>query len=718
MTVCKLHFFISSTGTDTAQQFQAAGGDLRGISLSSFLSVGVSGSDQTVQVSALHSSETWEVSLPLPIDSFEYNEAANTLNLSTRANLLICAVDETVALDLALATHCAGTGFKSISGLLQAPVSSIALKFGASNEMGRVCSISKAWVSIDAKNPPTLAFGISLDATNDKCELDAVNIAKPLLQQYTDRRFEKFQSDPVGLSFPGFKAHRGLGENSQSVVPAVGILDERIQRTCFSTAQLETLAATAIKICIPASDLEIFNAETEFPTFGNAAGPGRLDKAEQCAGILSVMTSLLNTYKTDAISTVREGKVAQENVECWSYSSSGALESDDCDQGSMVAVAIARQAGLCQFGHGNHDSLAEASSSSTPSIARLRNALMFHTVGTSLIVATTASASTVEHSPKQKQGHAMTLLVPTISLCLALCEGEKAEGVASAVADTNLLLRLGVCIPESTRSLVKEGALNEVVDCGGSQEIGTAWSAIRDCCPPCCVEGTAPRCGPMFSADPKVRESGSNNEAAAKSLGSFGVFKRFANLAFAEDGKDGFYSNFVELMPGGPLFDSPVLIENGIASGQIILCPSLEENSAVGENVVSAGVSPEAMFNGSYSAVAGVNVEAADMKVLQRGLALASQNAIVQNATSRTMPSTDILEKISADAQNGFSDVNAHTSEHREVLFLPMSSMKCFNMVAHSLTKLRDLQSEHCVSVELLDVPTIGKTLLAQISKV
>ena len=638
-TIC-IEFDVFSKGDDKKSQFADLGGSLLGVTQSLSLGLQICGGTSLKIIPATLESKQVTVNLEIPNDNFKDDN--DPVEIYDTCALMIINIDRTVSLNLCSSTHKNGTGMCTIKDLVESTKTGklVEIYYGAFKVSQRTVLISNVKIvngGVDITDVITI-----VDNPMKNLEVEAFKTFCLTTTKYLQRRGLEAGgsftciSDPLGLAVPCFNTVCGLNSNDKNAMPLSAVLQDRVQQTVYTLSELEIVAKYAETICFSgrSTEKDQYIQKTENIIFSQFYIEEDTSPVVDVATQMSIMVCLLLTYKTDCISTIANGSVNKTDVENWMFGSAGITRSGDCDDGAHFATGAAKQIEMAQY-YVFYDNPEKDPLKEFVTLKRWRTATVFHTIGISLLVATTGSASTMdgnlEKKTKNRVGHACVLLIPTIGFARACITGDDKEGLFPGDDKEGLLpgddkesllpgddkqALLDVPVPLHARLKIlldqvikantswvtcdenakdKEKFLAFVKD-GTVPKMPTdeIWSE-KDLCSggtflhmeAVAVEGTCPRIGRLYPPSTNKMWEEYYVETSARDIsGGFkcNSFQRLSNLAVSEiqpksewleSDLDSFYCEFIELIVGGPILE----VDDG-AYGQYILSKNSENKEA------------------------------------------------------------------------------------------------------------------------------------------
>jgi hypothetical protein len=299
------------------------------------------------------------------------------------------------------------------------------------------------------------------------------------------------------------------------------------------------------------------------------------------------------SYRADGRNIVTPAGADFVAVESWNRAvPRGSLETNDCDGLALLAVALLRSC----------INATSADLGEYPYVNAVRNAIYHHyQFGLSVIGASAAEANGADASHSTIAGHAIVLLIPTMSLLKALSRTSSMkigkDGIPATANGPEIdTLRL--------RALYHDELLNDLPDeeAKNAYTWGSSSAAFSEL-DAFAIEGTSPATSTLYVKDPEVRADAlktikKDTEAFARSSPNVMRAFRSMHVGGSKSGSThSFYADFVELTfaPDSPLFANKLLRDNSAAASQFVFT-----SDVTGDAVESAGCTPRDLVMQTY----------------------------------------------------------------------------------------------------------------------
>lgn len=376
------------------------------------------------------------------------------------------------------------------------------------------------------------------------------------------------------------------------------LLHSIMDREAYMTpATLNALFETAIgcDCCQDKVDIQAFKSATDRPGLMAAR------EATTVANATSLVVNVLMSYRADGRNVVLPTGAGFASVENWNASAPrSCLESNDCDGLALLAVALLRTA----------INLSQEDLKKYEYLRYVRNAVFPHyQVALSVLGATAAEATSADDTHSTIAGHAIAVLVPTVSFLRALArtsgkgigkDGSKyleSPDLQNAVEN----LRFAAFFPSCT---VDDMPTNE---CDLLSSWQTAKHEFKQLVM-LSIEGTTPASSTMYVPNPERRVRASKAAELDKTVfkrAAPNVFRSVKRLHVGAGEEHTFYSALVELTfaPDFPLWTSGPLRAKKHAATQFVLYDDIESS-----DITSAGASPRDLVMERYGALPLISV--------------------------------------------------------------------------------------------------------------
>lgn len=388
------------------------------------------------------------------------------------------------------------------------------------------------------------------------------------------------------------------------------LLHSIMDRKAFvSLDTLEALyeAAVACDCCQDRGDIESFRSATDRP--GMAAAM----EARTVASATSLIVNVLMSYRADGRNIVTPQGTSFAAVENWNNSvPRSCIETNDCDGLALLAVALIRSA--------VNLTPAQLESGSYPYLRSVRNAVFPHyQLALSVIGATAAEANSAKADHSAVAGHAITVLVPTMSFLRALHRAVDKqigkEGPLQSPPEEHSAItaaRFAALYPAETLAQLPANEKALLASWESARHELAQLQALA-------IEGTTPASPVLYQKNPDRRAEATREAQRDKAVFSMAAPNVFRSIKMLHVGGSAsgsthvFYSELVELTfaPDSPLYTSPALRSKNAAASQYVLTTHLDD-----EHVSRAGCTPRHLVMEEYGALPLVNLNAPAAHVL------------------------------------------------------------------------------------------------------
>ena len=375
------------------------------------------------------------------------------------------------------------------------------------------------------------------------------------------------------------------------------LLHNIVDRDSF--ASLETLnslfeAAIACECCQDKSRIEEFRSATYRPGLSAAA------HALTVANATSLIVNVLMSYRADGRNVVTPTGASFVAVENWNHSvPRSCIETNDCDGLSLLGIGLIQSA-LKVTPEQLEDSRYEY-------LRSVRNVVFPHyQIALSVIGANAAEANSANSENAKTAGHAIAVLLPTMSLLRSLSKTiDKRIGKNGKVEhdvdqqDEITIRRFEALFPQS---VIDQLPANEKSLLGSWNTARHEFLDIKAFA----IEGTTPTRSEIYKTNPEKRkmdEEDARNDKRAFAMSAPNVFRSIKRLHVgggASGSEHSFYSDLVEITfaPDFPLYTDALLRKKEAAASQYVLTPP------VGVDYIDkAGCTPKDLVEERYGAI-------------------------------------------------------------------------------------------------------------------
>lgn len=416
---------------------------------------------------------------------------------------------------------------------------------------------------------------------------------------------------------PSPMLHKTVFVDNASVL-GYSMLHSILDRKAYVTLDtLNTLFETAIACdcCQDKADIQNFKSSADRP------GLAAAKEATTIANATSLIVNVLMSYRADGANVMLPAGAGFICAENWNSAvPRSCLEANDCDGVATLAVTILRTAvdagpdDLQQYEY----------------LKYVRNVIHpYYQPALSVIGATASEGTSADGSNLCVAGHAVAVLVPTMSLLRALAR-TAGKGIGEAGAkDTQTMDKHNLVASHRFGALFDGDATKNLPT---SEQIlladwPTAMHEFKQV-PFLAIEGTTPTSSTLYVENP-VRRFETYKEAQ-KDKQVFGraspnVFRSVKRLYAGFGISHTFYSSFVEITfaPDFPLYTYPQLRSLDSAATQYLLYSDIEA-----DNISAAGASPAQLVLEKYGALPLLSMGVAAANALDAVAATTKQNVI------------------------------------------------------------------------------------------
>lgn len=609
--------------------FLATGGSIAAAASRASTDFAVSGSKNSTVVE-LSDTYASTVRIQVPNDHFRLSaDEEMMIVMSNRTKFMACTSRSGAAINGSIVTSISGQGAAYLSKVLKNSQSAVALPltYAAWQAHSAVITASNFKLVDERdrhysirfeKNEKRDALLKSAETVLSSWAEGAWQMRQNVLQYpYSPSLSKTVARVPVGMSDTGYSLVHDVAEPTISE---------------FSYATIDSLLEQGIQVDLGFNeeDVSAFLQDTKIPGWKAAKHGGRT-----VAAAMSVLANFLVSYRADGRTTiVPTGSIAIA-AESWLRQAPRipGIEANDCD-GSCLAI---------------NNILAFVASAPVEVRKQFRfinavyNVLVPHyQVGVSVLGASSAEASgggkhkhnIAPGGLKKVAGHAVALLMPTMSILLGLERGSRqtvngTPVVEEQVQDAIANARYDAMFPPEH--------IDEMPD---DEKVAFAdWRTAKDALnlftlEPFAMEGTTPASPVMYMQEGEaandVRATAANDERAFAKVGS--NIGRSVKILYAggEDGplKHVFYSEFVEftLRRSNPLWLNAKVRELGAACSQLVF--SKHDGETISLPVQMAGSTPAEIVQYKFALVPLVVSDSNTSSVLDFASAIADADVM------------------------------------------------------------------------------------------
>lgn len=312
--------------------------------------------------------------------------------------------------------------------------------------------------------------------------------------------------------------------------------------------------------------------------------------AQTVAAACSTIANYLVAYRADGRTVMNATGSAFENAESWLRTPMRTpCEANDCDGSGLVVTTILQTA----------INASAEDLEKHPYLRVVKNAVFpYYTFGISVVGATSAEASAGGGEQDQVAGHALALMVPTLSFLDGLdraASGGHTVGGQPVSGDASKLrkVRFGAVFNEAVVKTLPEHEQEMINDCLATGAVPSWPHAKR--LQPYAIEGTTPASPVLYVADSAARKNAAidaNLDQKAFEATSPNIGRSMKTLhvgGHKEEDPHRFYHDFVEitLNPSHPLYADANLRALGQGASQYVF-----GKAPKGIALASAGATP------------------------------------------------------------------------------------------------------------------------------
>lgn len=423
---------------------------------------------------------------------------------------------------------------------------------------------------------------------------------------------------------------------------------------------LETLnslyeAAVACDCCQEKNEIQSFLSSTNNPGLQAAM------EARTVASATSLIVNVLMSYRADGRNAVSPMGAAFMSVENWNNSvPRSAIESNDCDGLALLAVSLIRSTlKLTQE---------QLDDPKYNYLRAVRNVVFPHyQLAISVIGASAAEANSADGDHKSIAGHAITVLIPTLSFLRALSKTvDKQVG-----SDGPLMFAENAQeIVNTTRfvALFPKETMDQLP--GNEKELLKSWNSAKHeftQLQALAIEGTTPASSVMYASNPERRTQAAKSADLDKKVFAMSAPNVFRSIKVLHVGGSSngsthvFYSDLVEVTfaPDNPLYKSEKLRAINAAATQYVLTTDID-----GDEITSAGCTPRQMVMEEYGAFPLIRIGKDVAEVLDMA-AVVSKMDIMPPRQKESLQLTEFQSKTFAESMKHIEELEAMLASKR-----------------------------------------------------
>lgn len=649
------------------EMFMQSGGKIDAMAARWESDFSLSGSKMSVPL-RFQGKNTSPLSIEIPDDKYEFEEK-QVITLSSHMRLNAMTLRTGAAINGTLATSLSAESSDFLYDILKEK-SHYQMGMTYKTFVAHVSSLAFSnarIVSVNAEGTETPykpKFEKLADGTLKMLE-DAAELTEEYVKQgYGVRQAVLYEPSPMlhKTVFSEIVGINGRGYN---------LLHNIMDREGFMSLEtLNSLYETAIASeCLQEkADIQAFRSATDRPGLTAAM------EARKVASATSLIVNMLMSYRADGRNIVTPTGASFAAVENWNNSvPRSCIETNDCDGLALLAVAMIRSTLKLtpeQLQNPNYEYLRS-----------VRNVIFPHyQLALSVIGATAAEANSADHMHKTVAGHAITVLIPTMSFLRALSKtvpkkigkdgstqypDDHHDSIIKARFDAMYPTEVVQHLPTNERYLLSKWDT--------AQHEFTQLQALA-------IEGTTPASSVLYIKNPELRAEVTREAEKDKRVFSMAAPNVFRSIKVLHVGGSVsrsthvFYSDLVELTfaPDFPLYTDSFLRDKTAAASQYVLTTDIN-----GENIVQAGCTPKELVEEEYGAFPLISLGARAAHILDGASALSKMDIVPPRASKPLQ--LDVYQSQSL----------AQSMEHIEDLERVLSTRIATNIVK---------ENHHCVA--------------------
>lgn len=536
----------------------------------------------------LHPHESKTISVGLPSSLFTKTEAGGLqMNVSSKLNLSSQRVGAAINGTL-VDTH-AGAGAVYLGNLLRArdTHTQVPCIYGALASHACTVGISNAEI-VDADGN-----GVDIEFVLDPARQAALEKAEGYIEGWAKGAWATRQEVKYGLSPALTKsvAKAPVGANDKGYDLVHNVID---QEFAFGMTTLNSLLehTVGMELEYNADDIAQMLKATESPGMKAAAW------SQTIAAAASVSAAYLVSYRADGRTVMSATGSGFQAAESWLRRKVRTpVEANDCDGSGLMAMAMLNTA----------RSATPEQLEKNPYVRAAKNAVFpYYTPGITVVGATAAEASGGGGSAEHVAGHALALMVPTLSLLESLDKGTSSIVGGKRVSTEAPLVRDARFHAVFSKEVLDTLPEDEAQRLRGvPRAVLSSWPQAAQL-QPWAIEGTTPASPVLYDMDADRRYAATHNaerdvkafDACAPNVGRSVKTLHVSKSRPGTQDVHRFYHDFVELSlhPSHPLYADATLREMGVATTQLVF-------ARPGSHITEAGASPRQMVLGDYAMV-------------------------------------------------------------------------------------------------------------------
>lgn len=637
-----------------------------------------------------HQSQT--VSLGLPASLFTKTEAG-VLQMNVAAKLNLSSQRIGAAINGTLVDTHAGAGAVYLGNLLRSrdTHTQVPCIYGALASHACTVGLSNAEV-VDADGN-----GVDMEFVVDPVRQTALESAEGYVEEWAKAAWTAREAVSYKLSPQLTKsvAKTPVGINDKGYDLVHNVVD---QDFAFGMNTLNSLLEHTVGM-----ELE-YNQDEIAQMLDATAVPGMKAAvwSQTIATAASISAAYLVSYRADGRTVMSATGSGFQPAESWLRRKVRTpTEANDCDGSGLMVMSMLNTARAAT----------PAELAAHPYVRAAKNAIFpYYTPGITVVGATAAEASGGGGDASQVAGHALALLVPTLSLLESLDRGTSSIVAGARVSTEAPLVRDARFHAVFSEEVRRTLPVNEAQRLSGVPRAVLAnWPQAAQL-HPWAIEGTTPASSLVYDLDTDRRYA-STHSAARDSLAFDACAPnvgRSVKTLHVGKGRPGaqdvhrFYHDFVELTlhPTHPLYADPALRKMGVATTQLVFArPSTHINQA--------GASPRQLVLGDYATLPLHTVDTARGASIDYASAEAKRD-VMPKRTGRmvlsTSQSTDLKRSLAALEQLDSALTKEPVDGHTVAYTLAYSTLVNSPLaVEHFATRLKETAVAGVVDVNYVE---------------
>lgn len=489
-----LKFNASQMAPDIADIFRLNGGPINAMAVDWETDFSISGSEHSEWV-ACSQGETTQINIDIPESKVSVlpgtygSSSILSMSSSMRLNFMIERISPAMNGGLGITVACEGSQFLYHILKNGHPVQ-IPMTYKSFMAHAAVVCVSDArLVRVNADGTETLCTPRFKQDPAESAE--RAKGVEGLMAQYVNAACRIRQAAVVYKPSPTL--HKTVFVDTVGVAgQKLSFLHEIMDRSAHvSLKTIDCLfeASIATNFRHHTDDINGFLADTANP------GLPAAKRAGEVATATSLVVNTLMSYRADGRNTVTPTGADFVAVESWNRAvPRGSLETNDCDGLALLAVALLRSC----------INATSADLGEYPYVNAVRNALYHHyQFGLSVIGASAAEANGADASHSTIAGHAIVLLIPTMSLLKALSRTSSMkigkDGIPATANGPEIdTLRLRALYHDELLIDLPEEEVKHAYTWESSSAAFSELDAFA-------IEGTSPATSTLYVKDPEVR---------------------------------------------------------------------------------------------------------------------------------------------------------------------------------------------------------------------